>query len=515
VRYTAGDNVGIRSARLLLGGRQVSKSAASCNYARPTPCPSGPGDLRVETFRVTNDGRYSFAVEARDTAGNVSSAPGTALIDNTAPSRVAVGVTGGDGWRRVNNFSVNWTAPAERFAPVTAALTKLCPSTRGACTRVRHARAGIMSLPGLAVRGPGDWTLEVWRQDAAGNAAESQASSPVHLRFDPEPPQLGFEQQAMADPTRISVLVNDRVSGLARGEIELRRQGTSAWQSPRTTVSGTRLLARLDDSRLAPGTYELRARAIDRAGNESSTTSRLDGAPMVLRLPVRFAAVIDAGVKRRLVVRRQIRRHGRRRTIRRRVVREVPIARVRLGRLAKIAGTLRNADGQPLPGATIYVYSRTVASPESLMGAVRTDTDGRFSYTARATTSRVLRFIYAGTSLALPAQREVSLRVPAASTIHVSRRRARNGQGVTFRGRVRGGPLPALGKLVEVQAHFRGRWRTFSTVRTDAGGRWRFRYRFGGTVGRVRYRFRALLPAEAGYPFEGGRSRILRVFVHG
>ena len=46
-------------------------------------------------------------------------------------------------------------------------------------------------------------------------------------------------------------------------------------------------------------------------------------------------------------------------------------------------------------------------------------------------------------------------------------------------------------------------------------GRWRFPYRFGGTVGRVTYRFRARLPAEGGYPFISGNSRVVEVVVRG
>ena len=76
-------------------------------------------------------------------------------------------------------------------------------------------------------------------------------------------------------------------------------------------------------------------------------------------------------------------------------------------------------------------------------------------------------------------------------------------------------PLPAAGKLIEVQAYFRGRFRTFSTTRADGRGRWRFPYRFGGTSGRVPYRLRVLLPAEGGYPFLTGRSPVARVVVVG
>jgi len=131
---------------------------------------------------------------------------------------------------------------------------------------------------------------------------------------------------------------------------------------------------------------------------------------------------------------------------------------------------------------------------------------------ARNTT---LRIVYPGTATVLPSERSVSIRVRAASTMRASRRRVRNGGAVTFAGRVRTLPIPGAGKLVEIQAHFRGRWRTFQTVRTAASGRWRFRYHFGGTRGRVRYRFRALVGTEGGYPYARGKSRTVRVTVTG
>jgi hypothetical protein len=86
------------------------------------------------------------------------------------------------------------------------------------------------------------------------------------------------------------------------------------------------------------------------------------------------------------------------------------------------------------------------------------------------------------------------------------------GRPVRFEGRV-GRPVPRQGKLVEVQAHFRGRWRTISTVRARRDGRWRFRYVFRTTGQPAGYRLRARVPVEAGYPFSAGRSRPVRVTV--
>jgi hypothetical protein len=141
--------------------------------------------------------------------------------------------------------------------------------------------------------------------------------------------------------------------------------------------------------------------------------------------------------------------------------------------------------------------------------------NGTFRYILRASRNRDLVFRYGGSRRIGAATARFRLRVRAASSIKASRLRLRNGQQVTFKGRVRSRPLPATGKLIEIQAYFRGRWRTISTVRTDRMGRWRFPYRFGATLGRVTYRFRAQLPVEGGYPFAPGHSRVARVVVIG
>jgi hypothetical protein len=98
----------------------------------------------------------------------------------------------------------------------------------------------------------------------------------------------------------------------------------------------------------------------------------------------------------------------------------------------------------------------------------------------------------------------------------VNRRAVVNGEDVMFNGRVRGAPIPSVGKLVELQAFSRGTWRTFATPRANSRShRWRYRYRFTATRGTVRYRFRAVVPAEGGYPFVRGASRSVLVLVRG
>ncbi len=68
-------------------------------------------------------------------------------------------------------------------------------------------------------------------------------------------------------------------------------------------------------------------------------------------------------------------------------------------------------------------------------------------------------------------------------------------------------------KSVYLQALVRGQWRTFGTTRADANGRWRLRYRFSATRRLITYRFRAVVPAEHGFPWSTGHSRVVRVLV--
>jgi hypothetical protein len=104
---------------------------------------------------------------------------------------------------------------------------------------------------------------------------------------------------------------------------------------------------------------------------------------------------------------------------------------------------------------------------------------------------------------------------PAASSIAVDRKNVRNGAAVLFKGHLIGAHVPDGGKLVDLQAYYRGSWRTFATPRTDSRGGWAHRYRFGATRGVVRYRFRARIPREAAYPYELGYSRRVGVTVRG
>lgn len=523
LRYDAQDNVGVRAAHALVGGADGGFDQRPCSMANPdgafanqVPCPNGSGQITVDTHRLP-EGTQQLVVQAQDTAGNVgTSSPVVARVDNTPPGRVDVGVEGGDGWRNQNSFTLSWTNPAEADrAPIAAVVTKLCPAVGGgSCTQGEQAGEGVASLP-LQAPAPGEWTVSAFRRDAAGNQEPNAASVPVTLRYDPDPPQLAFEQPSASDPTLVSAQVTDKTSGLADGRIEISPDGSNTWRTLDTQKDGSRLVARIDDSALPAGSYLLRATAYDQARNEASTTQRVDGQPMAVVLPLRITSVMQAGVPRTRTVRRTERRHGKRKKVSRRVTELRPASGVAFGHRVRISGRLLNRDGQGIADAGVQVLARSDIASEQLVGVVQTDSTGSFTYVATGSTSRVLRFAYAGSPLAVPAQAEVRLQVPSVSSLRVDRRHVLNGQSVAFSGQVRTLPVPAGGKLIQLEVFLSNRWQTFRTARTDAAGRWSVPYRFARTRGVQRYRFRVQLPHEAGYPFTDGVSRAIQVRVRG
>ena len=307
----------------------------------------------------------------------------------------------------------------------------------------RAIRAGTSQVcPTRPCRGLGEWQLRLWRQDAAGNQEPANASVPVTLRFDPEPPELAFETSPSSDPTLISVAVTDKISGLAGGQIELSRQGSGTWQALSTSICrGVALSLGSTTLSCPPASTRLRATARDRASNQNSTDRRTNGQPMTVTLPLRITTAMKAGVVGERIVSRVIKRRGKRRRVRRRVETVRQQARVEYGEQVDIEGRLQNRDGQPIPAASVEVFSRSTAAPEQLVGVVTTDGEGNYTYRATADATRTLRFVYRGTRLMLPSQAEVSMITSAASTIRAAPRRLRNGRSVRFAGVLRSLPL--------------------------------------------------------------------------
>jgi hypothetical protein len=506
--YEASDNVGVKSARAMLGGAERGIDTRSCNYSQRIPCPNGTGGITVDTGQLL-EGSQPLTVVAEDSAGNRSESPAaTARIDNAAPGAVSLTVDGGEAWRNRNDFDVAWANPPEPDrAPITAAHYRVCRAGSEECVEDDQSATEIGGIDNLTVPSPGEWELHLWREDAAGNQQPDNASEPTRLRFDPEPPDLGFETPVADDPTRISVLVTDRVSGLGGGEIEISRAGSGTWQALPTSQEGERLVTRIDDAALPAGDYELRATAHDQAGNLAGTDRRLDGQPMRVALPLRITTSLKAGV-----VEKRTRRSKKGKHI---VTVLDPRLKVPFGRKVSLAGQLVNRTGHPLVDAKVLVYSRPKEGTEQLDGAVTTDAHGHFVYDVEARSSRRFRFVYPGTATILPVEAGTTLLVKASSTFKVKPEHVLNGGSAVFSGHVKGRPLPEGGKLVEVQVELTGEWQTFRTIRSGSDGAWHLSYHFRRTCGVQHFPFRAHIPGEASYPLEPGNSPRVTVRVKG
>jgi hypothetical protein len=497
VRYDLDDNVGIAATSLETDGVERTRHAIACDYTRARPCPS----LRDDTYTLDttglSDGRHEAIIGAADAADNHSAAVHFIDVDNHAPAAPAgLTLAGGEGWRHAPGFSLGWTDPGDQVAPIVRASWTACRAPAD-CVSGEAAGDGIAALGDLAVPAPGDWTVRVRLADAAGNSDPASVSDPVHVRYDPAgPDRLGFAPRDATDPRRIEAVIGDSVSGPADGVIELRRSGAAGdWTPLATTFGAGRLVARVDDEGMAPGLYDGRVVAHDVAGNEniSDRYADGDGGPFTISLPARTPTRVTT----------------------------VPPSRtatyVAFGARSTISGRLTTATGDPVSGELIDVRAKGYSplATELHVGVERSGADGVFSYTAPPGSSREVRFYYGGNSVLGPSRGTQRLLVRAALTLRADHRRVANGRSVLFTGRLRGGPVPPQGKLVNLQAFYRHKWRTFTTARTTHAGTFRARYRFEATYGRVVYKFRAMARREAAYPYELGVSPRVSVTVVG
>jgi hypothetical protein len=193
---------------------------------------------------------------------------------------------------------------------------------------------------------------------------------------------------------------------------------------------------------------------------------------------------------------------------------------VPFGATRTIRGQLKTADGAPIPNALIDVSAThlRVGARQRVSGQVTTDAQGRFAYRPLAGPSRTIAFGYRAFSLdeGFSATATARLLVRPRIALRVSPRRVRNGQRVTFSGRLVGGPGRADAAVVVYALAGGARSRIpVESARTDARGRFRVRYRFRTVTGEATFRFNARIQRQAGYPYASGASPVVTVRVRG
>jgi len=185
---------------------------------------------------------------------------------------------------------------------------------------------------------------------------------------------------------------------------------------------------------------------------------------------------------------------------------------VRSDRAAVVRGRLAGAGA----GATVCALTRVqgYGSPIVVGATGVTAADGSYAISLPPGPSREVYVHYVVGDRVL-SRHGLGLRASARPTLQVSPRRGlRNRRRLHFAGSL---PAPACaGRLVKVQAQLgRRRWRVFRTDRADGACRFAARYRLRATHSARAYSFRALVPEQAGYPFERGNSATVSVRVRG
>ena len=141
-------------------------------------------------------------------------------------------VQAGEAWRRDNRFTIRWQNPPQAYAPIARAWYRLC-GPQGCSTgsldgnaesaeRDRRGRVGRARAPGLA-RGRGRQPVARGQRVRPGVPAPRPGGSA----------RWPSSRRAPRDPLRVAVAVQDRLSGLDTGEIEMRQRGGNAWHCAR------------------------------------------------------------------------------------------------------------------------------------------------------------------------------------------------------------------------------------------------------------------------------------------
>jgi hypothetical protein len=555
----------------------IAGYAMTANGSNPGGTPNviaDPGnDYNGHTeLRELPEGTTTIKARAISGAGIASAAVGSTEIhvDLTAPALALSGQPDAHGWTRtpvalhvtatdMGQLSGMAGGPSDRgpesggyleYAVDGATAQRVRGAERAPGPDGRLGYLPAASAP-IQVADDGTHTVTYRAFDVAGNGS---AEKSVSFKIDQTAPELAvFEAQQQSDPRLIAVAASDRTSGLADGgEIELRRVSPTQgdWITLRTSRQNDHYYAHVENTTLPEGDYQFRATVPDQAGNEATATRDRDGREEILHIsPTQvgpfYTIVIDgrpqssgpdaqdakatvetkitAAAVRKIAPKRKCKRTTPKRRSRKRCPRSpaaeqlVHELRVPFGKPASVKGTLVTTAGSPISGAEVTVLARPAmaGADYTAEASVRTDSTGRFEYRAPAGSGRTLDFHYRGNETYKHADDQVVLRVPASATIKASRRSVRNGKRVLFTGKLRGRPYPVKGKLLDLQAYYRGKWRTFATPRAALDGKWKYRYRFEATRGLVLYKFRVRVRASSDYPYELGYSKVTKVRVKG
>lgn len=319
--------------------------------------------------------------------------------------------------------------------------------------------------------------------------------------------------------------MGDGVSGLESATIDVRRESGGDWiQLPTglADLSGAAVAgypksgiasARFPDTKLPDGRYNVRVRTFDQAGNALVTDRDKNGRPLIVDSgSMRAYSGLSASLfkaKRTCKKQRGVKCVKRARG---KVVFVGGNSRLTVGfkRGAVVQGFLVDSATRALARQPIEIYTTQKGKAEILAGVTSTKSDGSYVFKLRPGVSRGVRVHYPGTETRRDTSANVTLGTGANLKLRVSKRHARTGQTVVFRGTVTSfdGIVPASGKIVALQFYAGKKWRpAVAIARTDSKGRFAVKYKFDGARVKARIVFRVIAPSEDGWGHATSASR--------
>lgn len=182
--FDASDNTGVKRVEVDVDGASVADQPHACDYGKAAPCSDHSWAGQVDTATLA-DGPHTLHLAAQDAADTwASPADRSFNADNHAPDAPTISVDGGEGMRSTPTWTLRWTDPPNQFAPIVATSYRVCRADGSGCYGGRVAPGASPLTGSFGITQPGDYTLRIWLEDAAGNADPAHTSNEVHLRFD-------------------------------------------------------------------------------------------------------------------------------------------------------------------------------------------------------------------------------------------------------------------------------------------------------------------------------------------
>lgn len=354
-------------------------------------------------------------------------------------------------------------------------------------------------------------------EDRAGNRSHPVSFS---AQFDSVAPSGWIESFDADRPTLVSGIVSDAHSGIATSKVQYRAAGADDWRDLETDsqalgAQSLRLQARFPDDDLAVGAYELRIVATDHAGHFFSTGERrVDGTAATLSSPLRQRPRVRASMVERKKVRcgRSAKVSSRRKCFKQISVEDTTVD---FGQWSTMRGDVLDANGKPVPHGKVVVLAdeEPIDGRRVAIASGETSHDGHFEISIPPGVSREITAMSPGSERSMPAEDTAVVRTRTSVTLSANRRRARPGQKVVFKGRVRLGSASLSNLGLHYLITSADSEISIKDRRTDPSGRFSVNYiipRFGRPV---TLRLRAAIRHEYGWPYSAGVSKTVSIKV--